>query len=359
MKKYIVLLIIIVILPLFSLSVSAAGEADGYISEFEDAVPEDFDGITEDRDELIEMLSPRSLFTEIISVIADGGGEVMSFFLRLVGCAVLMSAAGLCHEKFSCHASAAVGVICSLLIFDSLGSLFVTVEDTLTKISDFFAALTPITVGITALGGGVSGAGVQASGMYTALSLVGGLGGRIFMGISAFGLAMSLLSSLGNEGVSSITKGVKELFGRITGIFTALLTAAYSLQTIIASAADSAAMRAAKYAASGLIPIVGTTVAGAISTLTAGMSYAKGVVGGGAIAVIIYLALAPLALLLLYRLALSVAVIFSDFTGSSAASRIFSSYRFALDMTVTVYSLSALVYLFMIILFIRIGATAI
>ena len=111
MKKYIVLLIIVVILPLFSLSVSAAGEADGYISEFEDALPEDFDGITEDRDELIEMLSPRSLFTEIISVIADGGGEVMSFFLRLVGCAVLMSAAGLCHEKFARHASAAGGVL--------------------------------------------------------------------------------------------------------------------------------------------------------------------------------------------------------------------------------------------------------
>lgn len=359
MKKIVVLLIILVILPLFSLSVSAEGEAEDYISEFENTLPEGFEGITDDEGELIETLSPRSLFTEIIYVITEGGGEVVTFFLKLLGCGLLMSAAVLCHEKFSRHVQAAVGVICSLLIFDSLGSLFLTVEDTLGRISDFFAALIPITVGITALGGGVSSAGVQASGMYTALSAVGSLGSRLFVGISSFGLAMSLLSALGNDGIFSVTKGVKTLFNRITGIFTALLTAAFSLQTIISSAADSAAMRAAKYAASGLIPIVGSTVAGAISTLTAGMSYAKGVVGGGAIAVILYLALAPLALLLLYRLALSVVVIFADFTGAGVASRMFSSYRFALDMTVTVYSLSCLVYLFCVIIFIRIGATTV
>ncbi len=357
MKKLAILLTIIVILPLFSLSVSAESDAEDYINEFENSLPDGFSGVTDDEGELIEMLSARSLFTEIISVITDNGGQVLGFFLRLLGCALLLSAASLCHEKFARHTEAAVGIICSLIIFDSLGPLFVTVEDTLSGISEFFAALIPITVGITALGGSVSSAGVQATGMYTAMSAVGSLGGGLFMAISSFGLAMSLLSSLGNEGISSITGGVKTLFNRITGIFTALLTAAFSLQTIIASAADSAAMRAAKYAASGLIPIVGTTVAGAISTITAGMSYAKSIVGGGAIAVIIYMALAPLALLLLYRLALSLVVIFSDFTGAKGASRLFSSYRFALDMTVTVYSLSTLVYLFMVVIFIRIGAT--
>lgn len=356
MKKYLILLIIVVILPFFSLSVSAEGEMDEYISDFENIIPDEFGGLGDGADETVEMLSPKALFTEVISVIADNGGQVMTFFLKLLGSSVLMSAAGLCSERYKKQTSAAVGVVCSLLIFDSLGPLFLSVESVLAEISDFFAALIPITVGIVALGGGVSTAGVQASGMYTALSVVGKAGGGLFIGISSFGLAMSLLSALGHDGISSVTKGVKELFTRVTGIFTALLTAAYSLQTIISSAADSAAMRAAKYAASGLIPIVGTTVAGAISTLAAGLSYARGIVGGGAIAVIIYLALAPLTLLLLYRLALSIVIIFADFTKSEGTSRLFSSFRFALDMTVTVYSLSALIYLFLIIVFLRMGA---
>jgi stage III sporulation protein AE len=166
-----------------------------------------------------------------------------------------------------------------------------------------------------------------------------------------------MLSALGHRGVGAISRGVKDLFGRITGICTALLTAAISMQTVIASAADTAALRAAKYATSGLIPIVGGAVAGAISTLTAAMSYAKGVVGGGAVAVLLYLAISPLALLLLYRLSLSVVIILSEFIGVPTASGLFTSYRFALDMTLTVYTLSALIYLFMIVIFIWIGGS--
>ena len=115
-------------------------------------------------------------------------------------------------------------------------------------------------------------------------------------------------------------------------------------------------MRAVRYAASGLIPVVGSTVSGAISTLAAGLGYARSIVGGGAILVILYMALSPLILLLIYRLTLTLGGIFAYFSGSAMASRIFSSYRYALDMTVTVYSLSALIYLFEIIIFTVIGA---
>lgn len=359
MRKILILLTIIVILPVFSLSVTANEDVDEYINDFEDIIPDGLDPITEDSDSLIESISPRSLFTEILYVISEGGGSVAAFFLRLMGVTILMSLCPLLPEKFIKHTEAAVGVICSLLIFESLSPLIASVSETVIRISDFFASLIPIAVGITALGGGASTSLVQAGGMYAALSAVNSLWGRLFLGISSFGLAMALLSALGNGAISSVAKGVKQLFNRVLGISTALLTAVYSLQSIISSAADSAAMRAAKYAASGLIPIVGTTVAGAISTLTAGLSYARSIVGGGAIAVIVYLALAPLVLILLYRLALSVVVIFADFTGAVAASRILSSYRFALDMTLSAYSLSALVYVFLIIVFLRIGVDVI
>ena len=357
MKKYVFLLIIVVILQLFALNCSAEGEVDEYISDFESCVPKDLSDLVGDTDKLVEMTSFRALLDELGSVIISGGGEVVGFFLKLVGCTLLMSLAGLCMEKFSTQVSAAVGVICSLLVYDSLGPLFSKVEESLLSLADFFAALIPITVGITALGGATSSAAVQGTGMYTVLSLVGGVGTRLFFAVSSFGLAMSLLSALGHRGVSAISRGVKELFGRITGICTALLTAAISMQTVIASAADTAALRAAKYATSGLIPIVGGAVAGAISTLTAAMSYAKGIVGGGAVAVIVYLALSPLALLLLYRLALSVVIILSEFIGAPPASGLFTSFRFALDMTLTVYTLSALIYLFMIVIFIWIGGS--
>ena len=123
---------------------------------------------------------------------------------------------------------------------------------------------------------------------------------------------------------------------------------------MIASSADSAAMRAAKYTA-GLIPVVGGTVSGALSTLAAGLSYAKGIIGIGAIAVILGMALSPLILLLLYRLALSISLTLSELLGAAVMAKALSAFRFSLDSLIAVYALSAVIYIFEILLFVKIG----
>lgn len=355
MRKLLILLTIIVILPLFSLKIAADDRVDELISDFGEVLPDGFEGLA-DGEGVIGMADADSILSYIMGALSGERGAILSFLKVLLGSAVLMSVAALCHDRLSVQAEICVGFISSMLIFSSLAPILTRISEAISQISGFFAAVIPITVSITALGGGSATASTQAVGMYTALSAVGGIGGEIFLGLSAFGLALSLISALGNDGIYSVVRGLRSLFGWVTGIFTALITAAFSLQTIVSSAADSASMRAVRYAASGLIPVVGSTVSGAISTLAAGLGYARSIVGGGAILVILYMALSPLILLLIYRLALTLGGIFADFSGSAMASRIFSSYRYALDMTVTVYSLSALIYLFEIIIFTVIGA---
>ena len=357
MRKILILLTIIVIFPLFSLKIAAEDKAEGFISDFSEILPDGFDSLA-DTDGIMSYADGESILSYVVGALSGERGSIISFLMTLLGSAVLISVASLCHDRLSGQAEGAVGFISSVLIFSSLAPILTRVSEAISSISRFFAALIPIAAGITALGGGSATASTQAVGMYTALSTVGGIGGEIFLGLSAFGLALSLISPLGNEGIGSVIRGLRGLFGWVTGIFTALITAAFSLQTIVASAADSASMRAVRYAASGLIPVVGSTVSSAISTLASGLSYAKSIIGGGAVVVILYMALTPLILLLIYRLALTVSGIFADFAGSAMASRIFSSYRYALDMTVTVYSLSTLIYLFEIIIFTVIGVSA-
>lgn len=357
MKKIILLLTIVVIIPMFCIKISASDVLDEYINDFENITSNDLGIGAADTDRLLEMASFRSIFNGVLEAVLQNGGRVFKFFLSLLGALMLMSVSSFCHDRLSSYVERAIGIICTVVIFEPLHELVVTVGEALLALSDFFSSLTPIAVGITALGGGVAGANVQAVGMYTTLSAVSSLCTKIFSVINGFGMAVCVLTCLGSDGASSVFRGVKELFSRVSGIFTALITAAFSLQTLIASAADSASIRAVKYAASGLIPVVGSTVSGAISTLAAGIAYAKGIVGGGAIIVILYLALSPLCLLLMYRLSLSVSMIAADFVGISGAGKILSSYRFVIDMALTAYALSALIYLFEIIVFIRMGVT--
>lgn len=355
MKKYIFLLTIVVIFTLFALPVSAEEQIDGYLSDFESILPEDMSGITEDGEAIIEKFSIKGLLSEILASVTGEGSEIIVFFLTLIGGVAISLLASNCHENFSKQTQAAVGLVISLTVFPSVSSALSAVEHSLSELGSFFTALTPIAVGITALGGGAATAGVQASGMYTAFTVIGGVGSGLFLSLSAFGLAIALLSALGNPSALMVGKGIKSFFNWAVGIFTTTITAVFSLQTLITSAADSATMRTARYMASGLIPVVGSTVSGALATLAAGLSYAKSIVGGGSVAVIISLALSPLIMLLLYRLALTVASNVAGLVGAEGASGIFTAYRFSLDMTVAVYVLSVIVYLFQVILFLRIG----
>ncbi len=355
MKKFFVLLTLIVIFALFSLPVAAEESVDEYISDFEEILPDELSGITEHPSELTEALGIKAVLRSVAVALSGGKSRLVSFFLLLLGITVMLAVPVPFGEKISSAVSTGVGIVGSVMIFTSLSGIFSEVTDTLLRVSRFFTSLIPVVVGVTSLGGGTATAGVQAAGMYTTVSLVGRAASGLLLPIAGFGFSMSLLSAFGSDSIGSLSKGIKSIFMWLIGILTALIGGTLSLQTMISAAADSAAMRAARYMASGLIPVVGSTVSGALSTLAAGISYAKGVIGAGAILVIISIVLAPLLTLLTYRLALSIAVIVGEMVGASAASRIFNAYRFSLDTLTAVYALSSIIYILEIILFAKVG----
>ena len=352
MKKVVLLLTIIVILPLFTVVSHAEGEAEQYISDFEKLLPEGYGGLG-NAEEITKLSSVKALFSEIFSAISGQAGRVGRFFMLLIGCIALSALCRGVSERLVEAVSLSVGIISSLLIFGYIKPLFDEISASLSSIIGFFTSLIPLTAAVTALGGGTTGASLQASAMYSTVAVGQLLFEKIFMIVCSLGLSMSLISAFGGA-TDSVVKGIRNIFGWISGICTAIIAAAFSLQTMIASSADSAAMRAAKYTA-GLIPMVGGTVSGALSTLAAGLSYAKSIIGVGAIVVIISMALSPLILLLLYRLAFSASITMSELVGASAISKTLGAFRFSLDSLIAVYALSAIIYVFEILLFIKIG----
>jgi stage III sporulation protein AE len=345
----------VVIFSFFTLPVSANEEIDELLSQFESIVPDDMQGITEDSNALVERFSIKGLCELILASAKGERGNFLSFCLLLLGSVAIYFLASGCHADFKKQTEASVGCLIALAVFPTVLSALSSVESSIVALSDFFAALTPIAVGITALGGGAASSTVQAGGMYTAFTFIGGVGSRFFLILTSLGLSLALISAFGTHSVKSAVKGIRGIFGWAVGIFTTLITSVFTLQTLVASAADSAAMRTAKYMATGLIPVVGSAVSGALATLASGLTYAKAVVGGAAIFVIVSLAVSPLVMLLLYRLALTLGASLAGLLDAGGISDLLLSYRFVMDMTVTAYVLSVIVYLYQLILFLRMG----
>ncbi len=354
MKKLFKILTIVVILSIFTIR-SSAKEPDEYIDDFREIIPEEMgDRLSDD---VLSNVGFDALVSEIMSAFSERQGEIFSFLLMLFGCAILLFSVSMLSGELAGICEAGVGIVVSILVFVRLGGIFTEITESLREISGFFSGMLPIATAISAASGGVGTAAVQNTGMNITLWLLGGPGNAFFISIVGFGLAMSLITALGDESALGVTKGVKSFFVFLVGTVSAVLGATLSLQTVVASASDSAAIRAARYAATGFIPVVGAAVSGSLSTLVSGLTYAKSIIGAGGVAVIVTMALSPLVMLLLYRLAIVTVTSFAEFTGRGAAVRIFSAFRFSLDSMIALYTMSVLIYIIEIVIFMRGGVS--
>lgn len=343
----------------FSLPVSAKSKDSGdYVTDFDNAIPEDSyvsDG------EMLSTLGPDKLFSEIFSSLSDSGGEIVAFFLLLLGIGIFFSISELYSGAFSERlfpaVRAGISAISALLIFSRLKPLLYSVEEGINSLSDFFASLIPIVTGIAISSGAVNSAGIQGYNMNLTLALLGEISSKILTPLVFAIFALALIASVGDGGMARLAGGAKSIFLWFVGIISTVLIAAVSMQSFLASSKDSAALRAAKYALSGSIPMVGSTVSGALGTLSGALSEARAIVGVGAVGVIFTMAVSPIIVLLLYRLSLSLAIWIFDFIESFGAKGLFSAFRSGLDALIAVYALSAIIYIFELVVFMKSGVS--
>ena len=360
MKKAVPIIVtVIAVFLLFPVSASAVGE--DILDELESIIPPE-SGVDMSEIEKDGMLGIDGIFYEVLAAFNGAKGQIVSFFFAVFGVAVLLSihasATDLMGSGLGGATSSGVLTLASVSIFSSLFGVCQSLKEGLAALVSFFGGVIPVMSAVNASSGAVSSAAVQAANMNITLAFIERFSVDALLPISLTVFTLTFIGAVGDsEAVLSIGRGVKSFFTWGIGIISTVLAAVISIQSVVASAADSAALRAARYAASGTIPVVGSTVASALATLGGGMAVIKGTVGGVSVAVILAVTLSPLIMLLMYRLSISVSIGLLQFSGSTGGVRCFSAIRSALDALIAVYSMSVLVAIVELVVFIKGGVT--
>jgi hypothetical protein len=326
------------------------------ISEkYEEALPDEFSHLT-DANIINGSIGAEALLEEVISTVKGEGTAVLRFLLLSLSLSAITAICNaLCNDAYPL-ATRAASLIALFLIVGNLMPLAERVTTVLLQLSDFLLTLLPLLTGISVSQGHLSVATSQATAMSLTLSFFGGEGARALSSIVKCLFVLAIVSAFSKEG-GKLMNTLKSIFTWGIGIITTLLGGVMSVQTLIGRSADNATMLATKYAISNMLPIAGGTVSGALSTLVSGMSYYAGIVGGGAIAVIVLSAISPLVTLLMYKLALSVVMIFTAFVDGDAVESGIKSVSGALDSLIALYSVTVLIYVFETMIFLRQGMT--
>ena len=335
---------------------AAMDEANGFWEDYLGVLPE---GTVEDAEDVAMGVGVESLLSELLYALGEGIGDAGAFCVMLLGIALIVavseSVTPIGSALLAKSSSAAVSVISSVLIFGRIGRLCYSVRDSLGALSAFFSGIIPILTGILTAGGNINSAASQAFNMNITLGAVSYLTNSVLIPLVFALFALALAASADAGAVSSVAKGIKNVFMWVVGIATAVIIGAVSMQSVITGAQDSAYLRAAKYAAGSMIPVVGSTVSGALSTLAGGLFYVKSIVGVSSVTVIVTLALSPLVTMLLYRLAFSVSLTLLEFMGATGGVRTFSAFKSSLDALISVYAMASVVYISEVVVFMKSG----
>ena len=206
------------------------------------------------------------------------------------------------------------------------------------RITSFANVLLPIVAAVTAATGAITGAAVRqlAAALFSDLlvNLINGLLIPLLYGYIAASVAQAAVGADGLKRLADLLKwAVTTVLTIIMMVFVGDLTAS----GVVAGTADAATVKAARFAISGAIPVVGGILSDAAETMLASAGVLKGTVGVFGMVTILGICLLPLLQLsvhyLAYKLTAALAATVGEGPVCTLVDRLGGAFGLLLGMT--------------------------
>lgn len=285
-------------LSFFSITVYAAEETDisalaedWGLSETKDHLSYDAgeflreNGISPDDPDGITSLSPGTVISYMIEKLKYGAAAPLRLLGTLLSVVILSAAGGAAADIAKSGGSEKVyRTVCVLaaaaVTVPQIERCMDNAAQTLIQGSDFMVCYVPVFAGIAAAAGNVT-----ASVGYNAVVLLAAeaavkLASDVLVPVISVCMAMNIIDALNPMfSLSSVTGLLKKCCTLFLGFAMTLFTGLLSIQSIVGVSADTLGVKAAKFAVSNFVPIVGSAVADAYSTIRSGLGLLRGAAG--------------------------------------------------------------------------------
>lgn len=312
-----ILLFSLLALPVYASDVTQ--EASAAYDAFKGAIPREvaellpngfFDGTLEDGEEVMrESTSVGTVLQTVGRMLGLTLGDAVRLLANVSGLLVLSAMfralcpdekAGLSRALTFCSSLAL-----SVLLFTLQRDSFLQVERYFAAIKGIATAFLPLMGTLYAMGGNVRAAAVNHSVISAFLTLLETFCAGTVLPVAGICLSLSLLDATTGGGISlrPLAGFIKRSYTLCLSFLMLLLCGVLGVQTTLAKAGDTIALRTARFAAGSFLPVVGGSVSETLRTVAASVEYLRSVAGTGAILVLFYTFLPTFLSVLLTRTA--------------------------------------------------------
>lgn len=282
---------------LFPFSVSAEeislGElAEEYgINEVSEALPYDAEsflrdkGISPDDPDSITKLTPKTVISYMWEKLKYSAAAPVRLFGIVLSVIILGAASGAAADSMGNKCSNVLYrtitvMIAIILTVPSMESCIKNAAATLKSGSEFMLCYVPVFAGISAAAGNAA-----SSLSYNAIVLLiaevsVNIASDMLMPVISVCMAMNIIDAVNPTfSLSSVTGLMKKMTALFLGFGMTVFTGLLSIQSIIGASADTLGVKAAKFVVSNFVPVVGSAVADAYSTMRSGLGLLRGAAG--------------------------------------------------------------------------------
>lgn len=368
------IIVFFVVLTLLTFPVFADETEDIYdelysgseVSELEQSIGKETKGILDelglDLSDYTSFLGvdANSYFNVVLSFLKSGLKKPFSAMVLGFGVILICSAfGGMLGSRL--QVSDTYNYICALsLLAVVLTPLMNTISASIAAIKSvglFMLSFIPIYGGLIIASGGVASGTIYQSVMLVFCELITeGLSFVISPIISAY-VCIGVASSVSAiEGAYMIALRIRSVANWLIGFIMTIFTGFLSIQSVVGRAADNITMKTARFFVGSFIPVVGTALGEALTTVTAGVGLLKSSVMAWCIVVLAIMLLPLIIELLLWRVAMFILSSLAISLNIPDSARLFDTVSAGVGFLVAIM-LSVAVMFILSLVIVKVGAS--
>ncbi len=282
--------------------------------------------------------------------------EIFSSMLALV---LIVSIFNTLKASFASEGLKTAFSLCSTLsisiaVFSVITSICELCIDYLHALCSAMNTFAPVMSGLMIMTGSISSATMSNTSFMLFLTIVENFIIIALIPVVKMSFSFSAVSAIsGNVDLSGFSRFIKNTFTGACVLLMSIFSFVMSFQSVLTHSVDSLSMRTARFAIGNFIPIVGGFLSDSLKTIFSSLSYVKNACGVVAIIVIVTLTLPVIISLLLYRLSFNLISGASRAIGLDSECRIFDEASTLCSFILAICSLSVVVFIFALTVFIK------
>lgn len=233
-----------------------------------------------------------------------------------------------------------------LIISDTISESFESLKNSIDQINNFLTAYIPIYASVAGASGCVLSSGSYSTIMMFICEVMALISSNILIPFLSAVLAFTLVAAINpslkyGEIAETLKKSIIWLLSISMLLFVGLMT----IQGLTGSAADGLAVKAVKFAASSFIPVVGSSVSEAYSTVKGSLGVIRTSVGSIGVIIVFLIVIKPIISIISIKFIIWISKIVNDLFGQKEISDFLKSTNSIISIGLSVIVVYAIVFI--------------